>query len=190
MPSIEMPMERVDRIRARFADFIEEVQTEKTDTPIFFVKLDKAVQFLESVGKEEGFEFNFLSDLTAIDDNPPTDLVPDYGLGTVLPEKAGVPRFAVVYQLLSMQHKERIRVKVRVKAGQECPTVTGLWQSANWLEREVFDMYGIRFKGHPDLTRIMLDNRWVGHPQRKDYPIKRYQRFAGSMSMTEAGLNE
>ena len=65
----------------------------------------------------------------------------------------------------------------------------GLWKSANWLEREVWDLYGVRFKDHPDLRRIMLDDRWVGHPLRKDYHIKKYQRWEDSLEMKSAGFD-
>lgn len=82
------------------------------------------------------------------------------------------PRFEVVYHLHSIERNERLRLKCRV--GGESPeidSVTGVWRSANWYEREVFDLFGIRFRNHPDLTRIMLPEDWEGHPLRKDYPV-------------------
>lgn len=179
--------EKIDRIQARYADFIEDSVIERTDVPIFFVKVARIQEFLASIRAEEGLEFNFLSDLTAYDDNPPLDKIPDYGLGA-LKNSGGEHRFVVVYQLLSLQNMDRIRIKVRVKEDASMPTATGVWKSANWLEREVFDMYGIRFSGHPNMRRIMMDDRWVGHPQRKDYPIKRYQRFEGSSPLESFDL--
>lgn len=146
------------------------------------------MDFLTSIHGEDGLEYNFLSDLTASDDNPPLN-IPDYGLGRVV-QAGGSHRFTTIYQLFSLKFLDRIRVKVRLKDGEECPSLTGLWKSANWLEREVWDMYGIRFTGHPNMRRIMLDERWVGHPQRKDYPIKRYQRFEGSSTLESLGLEE
>jgi NADH-quinone oxidoreductase subunit C len=83
---------------------------------------------------------------------------------------------------------DRIRVKVRVNEDASVPTATEIWKSADWLEREVFDLYGVRFSGHPNMRRIMMDDRWVGHPQRKDYPIKRYQRFEGSSPLESFDL--
>jgi NADH-quinone oxidoreductase subunit C len=85
-------------------------------------------------------------------------------------------RFELVYHLLSLQHLHRLRIKVNL-SGQICEvsTISGLWQSANFLEREVWDMFGISFSGHPDLRRILMYDEFVGHPLRKDYPITRKQ---------------
>jgi NADH-quinone oxidoreductase subunit C len=94
----------------------------------------------------------------------------------------------IVYQLFSLQTHDRIRIKVRVKENEDAPSVTSIWKSANWLEREIYDLYGVKFSGHPELRRIMLDDRWVGYPQRKDYPIKKYQRFEGSSTIEHLGL--
>ena len=82
------------------------------------------------------------------------------------------PRFEVVYNLYSIPRGDRIRMKVRVPEGAEVPSVTGVWSTANWHEREVFDMFGIRFVGHPDLRRILMPEDWEGHPLRKDYPVE------------------
>ncbi len=184
------PQEKIDRIRGRYSDWIEDVVVDGSDVPVFFVKKSVVEEFLSSIRGEDGLEYNFLSDLTAYDDNPPTDKIPDYGLGFVAKEVLGAPRFVVVYQLYSLSHRDRIRVKVRVAEDEECPTMTGVWASANWLEREVFDMYGVRFSDHPNMKRILMDERWVGHPQRKDYPIRRYQRFEGSSTLESFGLED
>ncbi len=81
-------------------------------------------------------------------------------------------RFDVVYCLFSTTHRQRLRVKARVADGDPIDSVTPVWPAANWLEREVFDMFGIRFSGHPDLRRILMPDEWQGHPQRKDYPLE------------------
>jgi NADH-quinone oxidoreductase subunit C len=99
--------------------------------------------------------FDYLSDLTAAD----------------WPARAD-RRFDVIYCLYSTTLRQRVRVKARVADGQVVPSVTGVWTGANWLEREVFDMFGISFAGHPDLRRILMPADWQGHPQRKDYPLE------------------
>jgi len=80
-------------------------------------------------------------------------------------------RFEVVYHLLSLTRNHRVRVKLSTDEDTPVPTVTGLWPVANWLEREVFDMYGVLFEGHPDLRRILTDYGFRGHPFRKDFPL-------------------
>jgi NADH-quinone oxidoreductase subunit C len=81
-------------------------------------------------------------------------------------------RFDVVYCLYSTRHRHRVRVKVRAGEREAVPSVTGVWPSANWLEREVYDMFGVTFTGHPDLRRILMPEDWQGYPQRKDYPLE------------------
>jgi NADH-quinone oxidoreductase subunit C len=101
-----------------------------------------------------GARFDFCSDVTA-SDWPPRP-----------------KRFDVIYCLYSTTLRHRVRLKVQVGDGESVATVTGVWPSANWLEREVFDLFGIRFDGHPDLRRILMPDDWQGHPQRKDYPLE------------------
>jgi NADH-quinone oxidoreductase subunit C len=98
--------------------------------------------------------FDMCSDLTATD----------------WPPRAA--RFDVIYCLYSTRHRHRLRVKAQLPDGQTIASVTPVWPSANWLEREVFDMFGIRFAGHPDLRRILMPEDWQGFPQRKDYPLE------------------
>ena len=99
-------------------------------------------------------EFNRLSGITAVDWTP------------------AAPRFEVVYLLHSLAKNIRIRLKCWVpEADPELDSMTGVWRSANWYEREIFDMFGIGFRNHPDLRRILLPADWEGHPLRKDYPV-------------------
>jgi NADH-quinone oxidoreductase subunit C len=82
------------------------------------------------------------------------------------------PRFEVVYHLHSVERNERIRLKCRLPgSAAEIDSVTGVWRGADWYEREVFDLFGIHFRNHPDLRRIMMPDDWEGHPLRKDYPV-------------------
>ena len=97
--------------------------------------------------------FRLLTDLTAVDRHP------------------AQPRFDVIYVLTSVEQHARIRFMVHLAADQTMPSATSLWPGANWLEREVFDLFGIRFDGHPDLRRILMPDDWEGHPLRKDYPL-------------------
>jgi NADH-quinone oxidoreductase subunit C len=102
--------------------------------------------------------FNYLADLTCVDWYP------------------SEPRFEVVYHLLSIPHKERVRLKVRLDGSSAAiESVTSVWPSANFYEREVFDLFGVRFTGHPNLKRIMMPDDWEGHPLRKDYPVEGYR---------------
>lgn len=101
------------------------------------------------------------------------------GAYTLLTDETGVDypkrekRFEVVYHLYSFQRNDRLRLKVLAGEGEKVPSVTGLWPTANWLEREIYDMFGVLFEGHPDLRRILLPEEWTGYPLRKDYDILR-----------------
>ena len=102
---------------------------------------------------DEG-SFDYCSDVTA-SDWPPRE-----------------KRFDVIYCLYSTRRRHRVRIKVRAGEDEPVPSVTGLWPAANWLERELWDMYGVTITGHPDLRRILMPENWQGHPQRKDYPLE------------------
>ena len=102
--------------------------------------------------------YNFFEDVTAVDWFPSS------------------PRFQLSYHILSHIYKERIRVRVLVDGDSPAvESITAIWPSANFYEREVFDLFGIRFEGHPDLRRIMMPDEWQGHPLRKDYPVEGYR---------------
>jgi NADH-quinone oxidoreductase subunit C len=102
--------------------------------------------------------FNFLSDITCVDWYP------------------AEPRFEVIYHLLSISKKERVRLKVRLdSASPAVESLTSVWPGANYFEREVFDLFGIRFAGHPYMRRLLMPEEWEGHPLRKDYPVEGYR---------------
>jgi NADH-quinone oxidoreductase subunit C len=102
--------------------------------------------------------FNFLADVTCVDWFP------------------SEPRFEVVYHLLSISKKERVRLKVRLDGSSPAlDSVTQVWPAANYFEREVFDLFGVRFAGHPYLRRLLMPEDWEGHPLRKDYPVEGYR---------------
>lgn len=153
----------VDRVKEKLSDVVVKVERDRTNQPIIWVKRERIVEVLRFLKETDGLEYHFLADLTAYDDIEGED------------EDQG--RFVVVYQLFSPQHKTRLRIKVRTEDGVPVPTACGLWKAANWAEREVFDMFGVKFENHPDLRRILLDVRWVGHPLRKDYYWRKYQLF-------------
>jgi len=98
--------------------------------------------------------FDYCSDLTATDWPPRAE------------------RFDVIYCLYSTRLRHRVRIKVKAAENQPVPSVTSIWPAANWLEREVFDMFGVNFTGHPDRRRILMPDDWQGFPQRKDYPLE------------------
>jgi NADH-quinone oxidoreductase subunit C len=111
--------------------------------------------------------FDMLTDLTAV----------DY---LKFPGREDGPRFEVVYHLYSLRQNHRLRLKVRLEEDDAVvPTAVAVWPIANWLEREVWDMFGIRFDGHPDLRRLLLYEEFQGHPLRKDYPVNRRQPLIG-----------
>src|SRR5205823_8142079 len=98
------------------------------------------------------------------------------------------PRFEIVYTLISLEHRERLRVKVPLLDGDaHLETMSGDWASANWLEREVWDLFGIVFDGHPDLRRLLMPEDWEGHPLRKDHPvqIRMKPRISEPLQVTE-----
>ncbi|HZU28003.1 MAG TPA: NADH-quinone oxidoreductase subunit C [Bryobacteraceae bacterium] len=121
------------------------------DEPTLFIAPGKIVDVCRFFRE---MEFNRISSITGVDWYPAD------------------PRFEVVYHLHSTSRNERIRLKVRVREQEpEVESVTSVWRGANWYEREVFDMFGIRFRNHPDLRRILMPIDWEGHPLRKDYPV-------------------
>lgn len=119
-----------------------------------YVKKERFVDLCRYLRDDGNLKFNFLSMITAAD---------------YLDKRQ--KRFEVVYSLFSIVYYHRIMLKVSVDEDEEVPSLTVFWDTANCQEREVFDMFGIKFTGHPDLSRILMDDDWVGYPQRKDFPL-------------------
>ncbi|OLC86451.1 MAG: NADH dehydrogenase [Acidobacteria bacterium 13_1_40CM_4_61_5] len=140
----------VKRYRARFGAAIREAAEDRKQA-ILVVDREQLREIALYTRDEE--KYALLSDLTAVD----------------WPKRE--KRFDIVLNLYSFEHNARLRIKVHAAAGEIVPSVTSVWPTANWLEREVYDMFGIEFGGHPDLKRILLPEEWQGHPLRKDYDI-------------------
>jgi NADH-quinone oxidoreductase subunit C len=124
------------------------------DFTTIYIPANKLVETCRALRDTTSLQFNVLIEVTAAD---------------YLPRE---PRFEVVYHLLSIPMKQRLRLKVRVNADQSVPTVQSVWKGAGWPEREVWDMFGIIFDGHGDLRRLLMPEDWEGHPARKDYPVQ------------------
>ncbi len=143
----------IDKLRQNFAAAIGET-IEVLEQQIVFVQLDRSHEILRFLRDDEEASFDFLTDLTAVH----------------YPEKP--LQFEVVYHLYSYARHVRLRVKVPLADGDSIRSVADLWGAANWMEREVYDLFGIHFDGHPDLRRILLPADWVGHPLRRDHDLE------------------
>lgn len=148
------PLTTVETIREKFPQAVVET-SEFRDEQTIVLKPESLVAVCAYLQKR--LRYDFLSTVTAVD----------------WPDR--VPRYDVVYHLLSLQNQCVLRLKVCVGERSEehpsVPTVTGIWPAANWYEREIYDLFGITFTGHPDLRRILMPMDWTTHPLRKDYPL-------------------
>jgi NADH-quinone oxidoreductase subunit C len=152
--------ERIEyqKIVAQYPDAIEEVYEFRGDTWLY-VKKEYLLDVCRLLRDDRELSYLYISDVTAI------DWLPFW-------EKGEKPkRFEVVYNLYSPVSFQRLFLKVRVDEGESVPSVTGIWEGTNYPEREVYDMFGIPFEGHPNLKRILMPDDWVGHPLRKDFPL-------------------
>jgi NADH-quinone oxidoreductase subunit C len=150
-PIIELIRTRHPDAIAAASDFCGELTLE--------IPRDYLVLAAEFLRAEPALQFDFLSDITAVDRFPVE------------------PRFELNYHLLSIPHRRILRLRVWVSGTDSAVgTVTPVWPTANWHEREIFDLFGIRFHGHPDLRRILMPDDWEGHPLRKDYPVEGFRQ--------------
>lgn len=149
----------VEKLREKNADWITEVSEGHGEVTVTVPVL--SILDVCSFFKDE-HDFDLLADLCGCDRGPEED-----------------PRFEVNYHLFSTTHYSRLRLKVLLSEDDaKVPTVTGLWKTANWHERETYDLVGIKFDGHPDLRRILLPSDFDGHALRKDYPLRGYEPYS------------
>ena len=145
-------LELAKRLRVAFGDKLSEPVEFRGEVTLQLVDAEAIVEVCRGAKLELGF--NFLLDITSVD---------NYGED---------PRWTVVYELYGLAHRCHLRLKTGVsEEGSELPTVTGVWRTAEWHEREIYDLMGIRFRGHPDLRRIIMWEGYPYHPLRKDFPV-------------------
>ncbi|SDD22786.1 NADH-quinone oxidoreductase subunit C [Paracoccus isoporae] len=154
-PDTDALNDLAELLQVRFADDVlsADIAIEELTVVVAPPGLLRVIEFLQS---DANCRFSTLIDITAVDH----------------PERPA--RFDVVYQFLSMYRNQRIRVKIAIRDDELVPSLTGLFPGADWYEREVFDLFGIMFSGHPDLRRILTDYGFRGHPLRKDFPTTGY----------------
>lgn len=142
----------VVKLKEKFLDAIQDI-TEYRNEITVLVKCEKVLDILRFLHDDKDLGYNFLADLTSVD------------------WFQRDPRFDVVYHIRSLNHNFFIRIKVQLNDGEKIESATPVWTTANWLEREVYDLMGIEFSNHPDLRRIVTPDHWEDHPLRKDYPL-------------------
>ncbi len=142
-----------DIISEKFKDQILFDTNAKDMLTVTIKNKEMLVRFMEFLKETEELSFDLISDITAID------------------YQSRKPRFEMVYHIFSIKNSERIRIKLPIDDGESVISVTSVWRGAEWLEREVYDMFGISFEGHPDLRRILMNEDYKYHPLRKDFPL-------------------
>jgi len=143
----------LDELKGKFGEDITETSEFAGDLTAA-VRPSKWVEILNFLKIESKDKYDYMSDLCGVDHNDRN------------------PRFDVVVHLMSTGNFKRVRIKTQVEEDEELDTLSEIWKTANWHEREAFDLLGIRFKDHPNLERILLPDDFLGHPLRKDYPLK------------------
>lgn len=187
----------IESVGNRFPDAVSASHTYRGDATVTLRRefLLEVARFLK---EDPGIQMNYLMDLTAVDyssfgKRPAPASFNSSGVAPTVSREISVEdpwpgppnqsRFAVVYHFYSIAHKHRLRLVVPVEeAAAEVDSLTCLWPGANWLEREVWDMFGIGFRGHPDMKRILMYEGFEGHPLRKDYPVKKRQPLIGPIN--------
>jgi NADH-quinone oxidoreductase subunit C len=184
----------IEAVKGRFPGAVKTAHEYRGDATVIVAR-ESLLEIARTLKHDPAFEMNFLMDMTAVDFSTfgmtrspgfftssgvavkPSAEIPD---ADRWPGPGTPARFVVVYHFFSLPHKHRLRVEVPVEEGDaEIDSVTAIWGGADWLEREVWDMFGIRFRGHPNLRRILLYEEFLGHPLRKDYPVNKRQPLVG-----------
>ncbi len=187
----------IESVTDRFPDGVSASHTFRGDATVI-LRRDSLLRVAQFLKEDPALQMNFLMDLAAVDYSAfgkgptpaffassgvaesPSSQIPDEDPWPGAPEGS---RFAVVYHFYSKAHKHRLRLVVPVEeSAAEVDSLTSLWAGANWLEREVWDMFGITFRGHPDLKRILMYAEFEGHPLRKDYPVNKRQPLIGPVN--------
>ena len=187
----------IESVTNRFPDAVSASHAYRGDQTVV-VRPEFLLPIARFLKEDPAMQMNLLVDVTAVDYSTfgkspapaffassgiavrPSSQIPDEDPWPGPPAKA---RFAVVYHFYSIDHKHRLRLVVPVEETEaELDSLTPLWAGADWLEREVWDMYGIRFRGHPNLKRILMYKEFEGHPLRKDYPVNKRQPLIGPIN--------
>ncbi|HAZ12172.1 MAG: hypothetical protein A2X86_01135 [Bdellovibrionales bacterium GWA2_49_15] len=156
------------RIQEKYCEG-RELTVDAVAEPILWARsVTDAFELVQRLRADDVLKLDYLTDITAYDN---------------VDGKDGPKRFVVIYQIFSTTTHVRLRIKLGVDLQEEPMSWTSLWDGANWLEREVFDMFGIKFKGHPNLRRILMDERFTGHPLRKEYPLKQREQFPDNVPL-------
>lgn len=187
----------IQAVRDRFPAAVKASHSYRGDGTVVLDR-EFLLEVARTLKESPDFQMSFLMDLTAVDFSSfgkkpspgffvpsgvavrPSPEIPDQD---PWPGPPGAARFVVVYHLFSLPLKHRLRLEVPVEeADAQVDSLTSLWASADWFEREVWDMFGIRFRGHPNLKRILMYEEFVGHPLRKDYPVNKRQPLIGPVN--------
>jgi NADH-quinone oxidoreductase subunit C len=143
----------VEKLKEKFPDSLREIKEFRGQVTIL-ADSSNLLEILEFLKTDSELDYAFLADITGVD------------------RYQQAPRFELYYQLRSLTHVSIITLKIKVEDGEKVPSAVSLWEAANWLEREIYDLLGIEFTNHPDLRRIVTPDHWTLHPLRKDYPLR------------------